>query len=46
MHGMNYPNATAEQLRFFREHGYLLVRGTIPPEHLDQLEGHCDTLIR
>lgn len=43
---MHYPDATPEQIGFFREHGYLVVGDAIPQADLDQLEGHCDTLIR
>ena len=42
---MPYPDATPEQIGFFREHGYLVVGDAIPQADLDQLEGHCDTLI-
>jgi ectoine hydroxylase-related dioxygenase (phytanoyl-CoA dioxygenase family) len=42
---MPYPDATPEQIGFFREHGYLVVGDAIPQADLDQLEGHCNTLI-
>lgn len=42
---MSYPDATAEQVVFFQEHGYLVVEDAIPAEDLDELEGHLDELI-
>ena len=42
---MTYPNATLEQISFYREHGYLVVRDAIPRPDLDQLEAHCDLLL-
>ena len=40
-----YPVASAEQIAFFREHGYLVVADAIPKEDLDELEEHLDALI-
>jgi hypothetical protein len=40
-----YPSPTDEQVATFREHGFLVVEGAIPPEDLDELEHHCDALI-
>ncbi|NZA24949.1 phytanoyl-CoA dioxygenase family protein [Luteimonas sp. SJ-92] len=40
-----YPDAASEQIDFFREHGYLLVRQALPRDALDELEKHCDVLI-
>ena len=34
---MNYPVASAEQIAFFREHGYLVVEDAIPKAELDLL---------
>jgi len=42
---MTYPDATADQIAFFGEHGWLVVEGAIPAADLDQLEAHCDTLL-
>jgi ectoine hydroxylase-related dioxygenase (phytanoyl-CoA dioxygenase family) len=42
---MNYPEASAEQIAFFREHGYLVVKDAIPQADLDELEKYCDQLI-
>jgi phytanoyl-CoA hydroxylase len=42
---MSYPQADAEQIAFFREHGYLVVRNAIPQADLDELEKYCDELI-
>jgi phytanoyl-CoA hydroxylase len=42
---MNYPDASAEQIAFFEEHGYLVVTNAIPQADLDEIERHCDVLI-
>jgi hypothetical protein len=42
---MWYPEASAEQIASFREHGYLVVDDAIPSDDLDELEGHLDELI-
>ena len=42
---MNYPVADAESIAFFREHGYLVVRGAVPQADLDELEGYMDKII-
>lgn len=42
---MTYPPAAPEQISAFSEHGFLIVRGPIPQGVLDELEGHCDTLL-
>lgn len=42
---MDHPAASAEQIAFFNEHGYLVVRQAIPQTDLDQIEAHCDILI-
>src|SRR5580704_6209212 len=41
-----YPAATAEQIATFREHGWLVVTDAIPQADLDELEAHCEVLIR
>ena len=43
---MPYPEASPEQIAFFREHGWLVVKDAIPQDHLDQLEAQCEVLIR
>jgi phytanoyl-CoA hydroxylase len=42
---MTYPTASAEQIGFFREHGYIVVPDAIPQADLDELEGYCDRLL-
>jgi hypothetical protein len=42
---MTYPDATPEQVGFFRTHGYLVVRSAIPQADLDELETRCQRLI-
>jgi ectoine hydroxylase-related dioxygenase (phytanoyl-CoA dioxygenase family) len=42
---MAYPRASAEQIAFFREHGYLVVEDAIPQADLDELEGYCDQVL-
>ena len=43
---MPYPIASPEQIAFFREHGWIVVKDAIPQDHLDQLEAQCEVLIR
>jgi len=42
---MSYPKPTQEQLDFFNEHGWLVVTDAIPQAALDELEGHCDSIL-
>jgi phytanoyl-CoA hydroxylase len=42
---MTFPSASAAQIDFFREHGWLVVQDAIPQEALDELEAHCDLLL-
>ena len=42
---MSYPVPTADQIAFFDEHGYLVVRDAIPQADLDELETRCERLI-
>lgn len=42
---MPYPDATAEQIAVFLEHGFVVVRDAIPQADLDEIERHCDLLI-
>ena len=41
-----HPAASPEQIAFFREHGWIVVKDAIPQDHLDQLEAQCEVLIR
>ncbi|HUO88900.1 MAG TPA: phytanoyl-CoA dioxygenase family protein [Rhizomicrobium sp.] len=42
---MPYPSASAEQIAFFNEHGWLVVEDAIPQADLDELERHCDLIL-
>ncbi len=42
---MSYPKASAEQIAFFRAHGWLVVEGAIPQDDLDTLERYCDRIL-
>lgn len=43
---MEYPGASAEQIGFFRERGYLAVPGAVPQTDLGTLvESCCDLLV-
>src|SRR6201991_2932205 len=42
---MTYPRPTQEQLDFFNEHGWIVVKDAIPQAALDELEGHCDSIL-
>ena len=42
---MAYPVLTKEHLDFFNEHGWIVVKDAIPQAHLDELEGHCDSIL-
>ena len=42
---MSYPAPTPEQIAFFREHGYLVVRDAIPSADLDLIEDKCQVFI-
>lgn len=43
---MTYPDASPEQVAFFREHGWLVVEAAIPQADLDELEARCEVIIR
>jgi phytanoyl-CoA hydroxylase len=43
---MHYPEASPEQIAFYREHGWLVVKDAIPQADLDELEAKCEILIR
>ena len=42
----HYPQAAADQIKFFREHGWLVVEDAIPQADLDELEERCEIIIR
>ena len=42
---MPYPTATADEIRFFEEHGWIVVEDAIDPADLVVLEGHCDEIV-
>ena len=42
---MPFPQPTRDQLDFFGEHGWIVVRDAIPQAALDELEGHCDSIL-
>jgi hypothetical protein len=41
-----FPDATADQIAFFRRRGWLIVRDAVPQSDLDELEGRCEVIIR
>ena len=41
-----FPDATADQIAFFRRRGWLIVRDVVPQSDLDELEGRCEVIIR
>lgn len=43
---MSYPDASPEQVAFFREHGWLVVENAIPQADLDELEAKCEVILR
>lgn len=43
---MAFPDASAEQIAFFRGHGWLVVEDAIPAADLDELEANCDVILR
>jgi phytanoyl-CoA hydroxylase len=45
MRPMHFPDATPEQIDFFRQHGWLVVKDAIPQPDLDELEAQCEVLI-
>jgi len=42
---MPYPIATAEQIDFFEDHGWIAVEGAIDPSDLGELEEKCNHII-
>ncbi|MGH7011706.1 MAG: phytanoyl-CoA dioxygenase family protein, partial [Caulobacteraceae bacterium] len=43
---MAFPDPSTDEIAFFREHGWLVARQAIPAPDLDELEAHCEVLIR
>src|SRR4029077_19776654 len=41
---MPYPVATADDIAFFDEHGWIVVDGAVDPRDLEQLIGYCDKI--
>jgi ectoine hydroxylase-related dioxygenase (phytanoyl-CoA dioxygenase family) len=42
---MSYPQASAAQIGFFEQHGWLVVEDAIPQDDLDRLEAECDQVL-
>lgn len=42
---MAYPQATAEDIEFFAEHGWLVVSQAVDPADLTTLEEHCQVIL-
>ena len=42
---MAYPRATDEDIRFFQQHGWIVVRDAIDPADLTELENHCEEIL-
>ena len=42
---MPYPVATADDVAFFDEHGWIVVEDAVDPRDLDQLIGYCDEIL-
>jgi len=42
---MPYPAASQDQIDFFREHGWIVVKDAIPQADLDALEERCEKLL-
>jgi hypothetical protein len=42
---MAYPRATQDQIKFYREHGYLMVTDAIPQSDLDEIDRYCDRIM-
>lgn len=42
---MGYPAASADDIEFFRAHGYLVVRDAVPQADLDELEGYMNLIV-
>lgn len=42
---MAYPQASAADIAFFQEHGWIVVREAIDPDDLVELIGHCEEIL-
>ncbi len=42
---MPYQEATAEDVAFFREHGWLIVKNAIDPDHIARVAGLCEEIL-
>src|SRR5437660_1479599 len=42
---MTYPKATKNDVEFFNEHGYIVVRDAIDPADMTELEKFCQRII-
>lgn len=42
---MAYPTLTQDHVAFFAAHGWIVVEDAIPQGDLDELEGHCDSIL-
>jgi hypothetical protein len=40
-----FPKPTSDQIAFYAEHGWIIVKDAIPQATLDEIEGYCDQLI-
>lgn len=43
---MTYPKPSQDQIQFYGDHGYLVVENAIPNADLDELERHCERILR
>ena len=42
---MFYPTCSDEQLRFFRDNGYLVVEGAVASDDVAEVREHCDVIV-
>ena len=42
---MTHPHASAEQIAFFREHGWLVVEGAVPAPEIEELVRRCAVIL-
>lgn len=42
---MAYPHATAREIEFFREHGWIVVEDAIEPDEIEELARRCDEIL-
>lgn len=43
--GIEPYRVSVDEYRFFRKNGYLIARGVVLPEHVEELSRHCDDLL-